>query len=102
MEVTLTVTQVVWEIINHNSSFVLIPINVVEVFILSGQIQELVGQQERKNQIRKAGKVLAEKKGHLSTGIIAEQGLDSYLKSDGKKWGDTGRGKGPRSTGTER
>lgn len=44
MEVTLTVTQVVWEIINHHSSFVLIPINVVEVFILSGQIQELVGQ----------------------------------------------------------
>lgn len=98
MEVTLTVTQVVWEIINHHSSFVLIPINVVEVFILSGQIQELVGQQERKNQIRKAGKVLAEKKGRLSTGIIAEQGLDSYLKSDGKKWGDTGRGTGPRST----
>ena len=73
MEVTLTVTQVVWEIINHHSSFVLIPINVVEVFILSCQIQELVGQQERKDQIRKAGEVLAEKKGGLSTGIIAEQ-----------------------------
>ena len=71
--------------VNHHSSFVLIPINVVEVFILSCQIQELVGQQERKDQIRKAGQVLAEKKGGLSTGIIAEQGLDSYLKSDGKK-----------------
>lgn len=41
---TLTVTQVFWEIIHHRSSFGLIPINVVEVFILSGQIQELVGQ----------------------------------------------------------
>ena len=70
MEMTLLLTQVVWELINHLGPFGLIPFNVVGVLILNGNIQELVGwQRGEEGSDQEVKEVLAEKKGGLSTSV---------------------------------